>query len=238
MKYIFSLIDVSNIELVEFIKLTENLKKEDDKFRFRYGLFNDIVKSLQSKVIPDFKDEKINLKYLKNRYSDMISDSLKNVAKGTKNFDLKYVVILLDLLEILPFDDSNKYLSEISQIKREQDRLGGSFDISFIKNYITKILKVVHLIPNIDIDKLTLVVSEYINTNAQSLNFNLFIGGDFDNLFKIFDKEHQEKIASSLAQDIANNIDPYFSLRELKAVLTNIRFSRNTEQLRHLLVRD
>jgi hypothetical protein len=228
MKYIFSLIDVSNIDIESFITLTEGLRsnQENSQFRFRYALFSDIVKNMQSKVIPDFKDEKINLKYLKNRYADMISESLRNVAKGTKNYDLKYVVILLDLLEILPVDDSNKYLTEISQVKREQDRLGGNFDISFIKNFITKILKVVHLIPKIDLEKLTLVVSEYINTNAQSLNFNLFIGNDFDNLFKIFDKEHQERIASSLAQDIANNIDPFFSLRELKAVLANIKFSR------------
>lgn len=229
MKYVFSLIEVSNIEFGEFEQLVSSIgEKLQSPFKLNYEVFNHIIKHLQGKVIPDFKDEKINLKFLKNRYAEMISDSMRNSnAKSTKNYDLKYMVIMLDLLEILPYDESTKYLTEISQTKKEQDRLGGSFDISFVKKYINKILTVIHLVPNRpDLESLALIVSEYVNTNAQSFNFNLFIGDEFDNLFSIFDERQQEKIASSLAHDISNNIDSFYNFDDFQSVINRIDKSR------------
>jgi hypothetical protein len=222
MKYVFSLIEVSNIEMKEFTQLVSAIgDKITTPFKLNYEVFNHIIKNLQGKVIPDFKDEKINLKFLKNRYAEMISESMRNSnSKVSKNYDLKYMVILLDLLEILPYDESTKYLTEISQAKKEQDRLGGNFDIAFVKKYIDKILMGIHLIPTMSIkDSLTLIVSEYVNTNAQSFNFNLFIGNNFDNLFTIFDERQQEKIASSLAHDISNNIYDFYSFEKLQTML-------------------
>ena len=218
MKFVFNLIEISNIELEEFIKITEAFPKQKTSFQVQYGLFNFIVKSLQGKVIPDFNDSNY-LKYLKNRYSEMITDSIKGQGKAQKNFDLKYMVILLDIIEILPRNDADKYLTEISQIKKEQDRLGGNFDITFVKNYIVKILRAVHLIPLVDRDNLALIVSEYVNTNAQSLNFNLFDGNDFDPLFQKLGASNEEMVAASLAQDISFKIEPFFSLKDLKHVM-------------------
>jgi hypothetical protein len=229
MKYVFSLIEVSNIDFEDFKALVDSIgSKVTTPFKLNYEVFNHIIKNLQGKVIPDFKDEKINLTFLKNRYAEMISESLRNSnPKSSKNYDLKYMIILLDLLEILPYDESSRYLTEISQTKKEQDRLGGSFDITFVKKYINKILQVVHLVPKRpDLDSLALIVSEFVNTNAQSFNFNLFIGTDFDNLFLMFDERQQEKIVSSLAHDISNNIDHFYSYESLVSVLQLIGHSR------------
>ena len=89
----------------------------------------------------------------------------------------------------------------------------------FVKESINKIFKLIHLIKSVDKDKLALVVSEYANTNAMSLNFSLFIDADYDNLFSIFDKEKQEMIASSLAHHLSGNIDDFYSLIKLKKML-------------------
>ena len=226
MKFVFNLIEISNIELKEFINLTNSFPKKEGPFQVQYGVFNLIVTSLQGRVIPDFNDSSY-LKYLKNRYSDMITESLKSVVKGTQNYDLKYMIILLDLIEILPRNEADKYLTEISQAKKEQDRLGGNFDIGFIKTYITKILKVVHLISPIEIDSLSLVISEYVNTNAQSLNFNLFIGDEFDPLFAKIGLQNEEMVAASLAQDISFKIDSFYSLKSLQEVIHQIDYSRS-----------
>jgi hypothetical protein len=229
MKYVFSLIEVSNIDFEEFKALVDTIgSKVQTPFKLNYEVFNHIIKNLQGKVVPDFKDEKINLTFLKNRYAEMISESLRNSnTKTTKNYDLKYMIILLDLLEILPYDESSKYLTEISQTKKEQDRLGGTFDITFVKKYINKILQVIHLVPTRpDLDTLALIVSEYVNTNAQSFNFNLFVGKDFDELFLMFNERQQEKIVSSLAHDISNNVDPFYSYDSLCSVLQLIGHSR------------
>ena len=229
MKYVFGLIEVSNIEFHDFRDLVKSIgDKLQSPFRLNYEVFNHIIKNLQGKVIPDFKDEKINLKFLKNKYAEMISESLRNSnEKSSKNYDLKYMIILLDLIEILPYDESTKYLTEISQTKKDQDRLGGSFDIRFVKKYINKILAVIHQISNKpNIESLTLIVSEYVNTNAQSFNFNLFTSSEFDNLFSILDERQQEKIASSLAHDISNNIDSFYGFEDLQNVIQRINHSR------------
>jgi hypothetical protein len=230
MRYVFSLIEVSNIDFEDFRALVETISsKLSSPFKLNYEVFSHLIKNLQGKVIPDFKDEKINLTFLKNRYAEMISESMQNSStKNKKNYDLKYMVTLLDLLEILPYDESSKYLTEISATKKEQDRLGGAFDIAFVKKYINKILQGVHLVPKRpDLDSLALIVSEYVNTNAQSFNFNLFIGSDFDNLFLMFNERQQEKIVSSLAHDISNNIDPFYSYEKFISVIQLIGHSRS-----------
>ena len=99
-----------------------------------------------------------------------------------------------------------------------------------MKESINKIFKLIHFVKIVDKDKLALVVSEYVNTNALSLNFSLFIDEDYDNLFNIFDKEKKEMIASSLAHHMSGNIDDFYSLNKLKNMLQNIQFNRTLSQ--------
>ena len=103
---------MSNIQHGEFDKILNGISQQlmtegSDKegFIINYNMPQEIIRILQSKVIPDVKDDKINLKFIKNRFSEIISDSIRSAgSKGaiTKHFDLKYMVILLELLELLP----------------------------------------------------------------------------------------------------------------------------------------
>jgi hypothetical protein len=229
--YIFRLIEISNISLNEFTKLVAGFKKDTGaKFDYNYELFSFVMKNLQGRVIPDFADENVNLVLLKNRYTEMLNDSKSNENEqgntNARNYDLKYMIILLDLLDKLPPHEKNQFLVELNHLKKEQDRFGGEFDIRFIKDFIIKVFKAVHLIKNVDLEGSCVVLSEYINANFHNFNFNLFVGDDFDALFSVFSQRQVEKIAGSLAHMIAGKISNFYSLKKLSAMLESIEFNR------------
>ena len=86
-----------------------------------------------------------------------------------------------------------------------------NFDIGFIKTYIVRILKVIHLIPKLDLDSLSLIISEYCNTNAFHYDFEMYLHRDFEKLWQRFDNLQKEMITSSVAQFICQDIDASFA---------------------------
>jgi hypothetical protein len=261
LKYLFSLLEISNKGVTELVDMMNQKKsKMSKKFLASYELIEELKNDLQKGSIPDF-GENFDIKKQKNIYADIMADSMRNSSgMDNKNFDLHYMVILLELLDNFNPVRVKEIKREINEENRKTASFGGKFDLTltkmFIKKYILEIPKL--QLNEKQVDSVTLVLSDYVNSFANEGNFDPFISDEMDGVYNSLDKllsnsvgtprentksdqgvvtktYYQERVASSLAHLMSQRINAptdYESIvEELQRIKTDETLIKYDEML-------
>jgi hypothetical protein len=196
-RYLLYLIRITNISLPEFSnKITEIKMTLKDKTQGCYSLIDILKKELQALSFPDFSNELLDLKEQKNIYADLVVQAIGN-NENKSNCDLHYMVILLELMDNFPKHIVEQMKRRIDQDSKATRSYGDQFVLTltkkFLEEYILEIPKHWKEFDEDQIENLPLVVSEYINSCAENMNFSPFLDKKMDPVFDILDKPCQKK---------------------------------------------
>jgi hypothetical protein len=257
-KYLLYLIGITNVGLENFKSMIATIKGSlKEKTIGCYGLINGLKLELQKTSLPDFSEKDLDLKKHKNIYADLVTQSAGD-KDSSSNFDLHYMVILLELLDNFPKDKVENIKKELAEESKAKMSYGGQFVLdlakTFLKKYILEIPKI-SLTPE-QTEAVALVVSEYINSCALNMDFSPYLGDQMNPVFEALDKfgskavstprdstktegsqkdetislYNKEMIASSLAHLISRKINSPIDYESMVAELQ--RFKEDEELIK------
>jgi hypothetical protein len=248
-KYLLYLVGITNVGLEQFKQMIKSIRSGlSDRTKGKYGLIHGLKLELQKSSLPDFSDPHLDLKKQKNIYADLVNQATSG-SEANIDFDLHYMAILLELLDNFPKDLVEKIKKELSEESKAKMSYGGQFVLDlakdFLKKYILEIPKIT--LTEKQIEAVSLVVSEYINSCAYKMDFTPFMSPDMNPVFEALDRQvtavstprdsqrgrtsegagifYSERIASSLAHVISKKINAPVDLDsmidELKRIETD-----------------
>jgi len=207
------------------------------KTRFDLAKISELLVLTQASFVPNLlTTSTTELRLILESTIDSIHKQNSLRVKEALERNFRALSILLGLIENLSMTQKTIQIEELENIRKNKEAYGKQLDFEVVGVSIEKLLLADPPLEWVNLDRVSLLLTEYVKLQASAFNFTFFLSKDFDYVIKkLTNRRTMEGACSIVAKGLSEIFPAFWQLKNFESTYTKLQSAQETKRVDSML---